>query len=385
MNKALLEFCATDSQRRVVEAVIEHGSQPKAARALGVNLRGLERTMARVRAVAALRGYAPEFNQTRPLPPGQELRRISTYYNRDGQPTGQWVIGAPADLSLEERVRAIAAGLADEIKPFPPTPAPKRTRESLLNLYPVADYHLNMFAWAEESGEDWDLEIAERTLMQFFSAAIKQAPDAEIGLFAQMGDFLHSDSHAAVTPTNKHLLDVSGRFPQAVRAAVRCNRRIVEMLLRKHKKVHLIYCDANHDPSAGAWQRETAADAYRNEPRVTVDTSPDSYYAYQFGKVMLGFHHGHRRNPNNVDVVLAAKFPKMFGECSWRYAFTGHLHSDKVVESPLMRTEQLRSLATSDAYASSAGYVSKRDGKVITFHRDCGEVSRVVLTPEMLK
>lgn len=381
---ALLQFCYTEEQRKVVELCVNNTVAEAAARA-GKNVRSVERMLARIRAIAALRGHAPEFDLTHPVAPGQFLRGASTYYNKDGKPAGQWVKSAAVDLALEERIKAMLAGIGDELKPYAPVKAPVRTRRPLLNLYPIADYHLNMFAWAEESGADWDLDLAECRLMRFFSQAVKQSPDARVGVFAQMGDFLHTDSHAALTPTNKHLLDVSVRFPQAVRAAVRCNRRIIEMLLRKHERVHIIHADANHDPSASVWLRETTADLYRREKRVTVDTSPASYYALQHGKTMLGFHHGHRRGPGNVDAVLAATFPKMFGECTKRYAFTGHLHSDRVIETPLFRVEQLRSLAESDAYATSSGYISGVDAKVYTFHEEFGMVGSLILCPEALQ
>jgi len=46
--------------------------------------------------------------------------------------------------------------------------------------------------------------------------------------------------------------------------------------------------------------------------------------------------------------------------CEHVFAHLGHLHSDAVYESPLMRVERHRHLAAPDAYASKDGWISGR-------------------------
>jgi hypothetical protein len=55
-------------------------------------------------------------------------------------------------------------------------------------------------------------------------------------------------------------------------------RQIIQMLLEKYKRVHVKWCDANHDPTSAAWMREFLVALYSNEPRVSIDNSPDTYY-----------------------------------------------------------------------------------------------------------
>ena len=50
-----------------------------------------------------------------------------------------------------------------------------------------------------------------------------------------------------------------------------------------------------------------------------------------------------------------------------------------------MVLEQHRTLASKDAYASRGGYLSGRDSKVITYHKDYGEVGRSTININMLK
>jgi hypothetical protein len=75
----------------------------------------------------------------------------------------------------------------------------------------------------------------------------------------------------------------------------------------------------------------------------------------------------------------------MFGRTKYAYAHTGHLHSIDVKENNLMIVEQHRTLAAPDAYAARGGWISGRDAKVITYHKEFGEVSRITINSDMLK
>ena len=69
-----------------------------------------------------------------------------------------------------------------------------------------------MMALGCQAGEDWDLEKAEKLILDWFSMGIQQSPNAKECIFAQIGDFLHYDSIEPITPTSKHLLDTFYTF-----------------------------------------------------------------------------------------------------------------------------------------------------------------------------
>lgn len=66
-------------------------------------------------------------------------------------------------------------------------------------------------------------------------------------------------------------------------------------------------------------------------------------------------------------------------------AHLGHLHHVDVKENNLMIVEQHRTLAPADAYAARGGWLTGRDAKVITYHKQFGEVGRITISPDMLK
>jgi hypothetical protein len=249
----------------------------------------------------------------------------------------------------------------------------------------VTDLHFGMLAWAEENRKaDWDLKIAEKLLLDWFSAAIATSPAAAMAVFAQLGDLMHHDALRSVTPGHGHVLDADSRLQKVIRVVIRVVRQIIAMLLEKYSLVHVVMASGNHDEASSIWMRELLSAMYENEPRVTVDNSADLYYAHEWGNTGLFYHHGHKRNvKNGVDAMFAGKFRDMFGRCRKCYGHVGHFHEDEAKDTPLMKIERHRTLAAPDAHANAA-FLSERDAKVITYHKVFGEVGRHTLTPEMV-
>lgn len=329
---------------------------------------------------------APTLNQADNLPDGLKLRGTSTLTDvRTGEQVMQWVKTSADEAARELATQAAIRAMAETIKPVKAQRAPVRTVADLANLYVVSDYHLGMLAWPEETGDDWNLSLAEDMLVNWFGAAIAQSPDAELGIFCQLGDFLHFDGLDAVTPASKHLLDADTRFQKIVRVAIRAIRRVIGMLLAKHAQVIVLMAEGNHDTASSIWLRELLAALYGDEPRVTVDVSPDPYYCVEHGATALFFHHGHKHRMAGIDAVFAAKFREVFGRTKYAYAHMGHLHHVDVKETNLMLVEQHRTLAAKDAYASRGGWMSDRDAQAITYSKRFGEVGRVRVSPKMLE
>lgn len=319
------------------------------------------------------------------VPDGYKIKGTSSLVDEFGNTKLQWV---KTDTDAERQVelmKAVIEGMKSEITPVAPVKAARAKRDDkLLNLYTVSDFHLGMLAWADESGDDWDMKIAEDLFSRWFDAAFQKAPDAGTGVINLLGDLAHFDSLDTVTPASGHVLDADTRYQKLVRYMIRMVRRVVDMALVKHKTVRLLIVQGNHDESGMIWLAEMFSTLYDNEPRVFVDTSPDVYKMVQHGKTTLFFHHGHKARFDAIEPVMIAKFRKAFGESVYSYAHVGHLHHQKIIESRNMIVEQHRTLAAKDAYASRGGWMSGRSANVITYSAEYGEVARLTISPEML-
>lgn len=392
--------------RRRADAYLEHGTLVKAAAALGIGKSALAESVKRA-AEAGLLGtepvlpgfrisrisntpsgtfiqQAPERGEKFAIPNGHVVKGVSALVDGEGRVIQQWQKTAVEAEGQLAAFRAMVEGLKEDLPRITIMPAPQHVEEDLLNQFVVTDSHFGMLAHREETGADYDLRLAEQLLLDWFAAAVAGAPHANTAVLAQLGDLLHHDALESVTPAHKHVLDADSRLHKVVRVVIRTLRRVVDMLLQKHKHVHVVMASGNHDPASSVWVRELLATIYENEPRVTVDTSPMLYYAYKWGDTALFYHHGHKRGVAQVDATLAGMFREMFGQSKYAFAHVGHLHSDEGRKSALMYVERHETLAAPDAYAAGGGWLSGRSAKVITYSRQYGEVARSTLRPEMV-
>jgi hypothetical protein len=379
-----LKAFATETQRKYIDAIKSAGSIRAAGRALrvadttiGASLRTLQRKAAR-------EGMAPGHFESG-VAPGYLMGKVTVQRGASGAVERTWERQSPEQTAMMDAIKEAYAAMAQELPRVPPTGFTAATDDKLATLYTLTDSHVGMLAWAEEGGADWDLQIAEATLVGCFAQMVRASPAAKIGFVNQLGDFLHYDSAVApVTPQSGHVLDADGRFPKMVSTAVRVLRRVVGLALEKHEQVVLLLAEGNHDMGSSVWLRVMFKALYEDEPRVTVIDSALPYYTYQHGKTMLAFHHGHLKKNDQLPILFAAQFPKIWGVTTKRYAHCGHRHHVEEKEHSGMTVIQHATLAARDAYAARGGWISERSVTAITYHSEYGQVARNTVTPEML-
>jgi hypothetical protein len=379
-----LKLYATPRQWDVLCAYEEYGTDVKTAEALGVDKSYISRVRTAVTAKAAMNGYAPDHHLTTPTPPGYKIKGTSTLIDKTtGEAKIQWVKTTADAEAQEAAFQAALEGFKDEITPIKPTKAPD-TLSHLLTVYPIGDHHFGMLAWGEETGgEDYDLKRGEFLLCGAMDHLVDTSPASQEAAVLVLGDFMHYDGMAPVTPTHGHLLDADSRFPKMVRAAVKSLRYLVSRALEKHGKVRLIIEIGNHDLSSSIFMMECMSALYENEPRVEVDNSPRNIHCFSFGKNMLGTHHGDKIKVDALVQFFANDFKELWGQTTYRYFHTCHDHHDRVKEVVGGIVEGHRILAPADAH-SAKNHRSLQSMKSIVYHAEFGEVARHTVTPAML-
>jgi hypothetical protein len=99
---------------------------------------------------------------------------------------------------------------------------------------------------------------------------------------------------------------------------------------------------------------------YENEPRVEVLNSELQYYTYQHGETMLAWHNCYLKKNDQLPLLFAAQFPKVWCETTRPYAHTGHRHHFEKKERSDMTVVQHSTLATRDAYAAHSYWMSEQ-------------------------
>lgn len=307
---------------------------------------------------------------------GLKLRGTSTLVREDGSTALQWI---KTDKDQEQRdayYRALGEALAAKVPRVKPAPPPRGSEKALMACYPIGDAHIGMLSWGTETGEDFDLRIAERIQCAAMRALVDSAPTARHGTIINLGDWLHYDSMAAVTPASGHNLDADSRYGKVIRVALAVMRTCINAALRKHSAVRVVNAIGNHDETGALWMAQALAAAYEREPRVTVDTSPSVFNYFEHGACLVGVHHGHKLRPERLPGVMATDQPQAWGRTKHRYWWLGHVHHQRVIEHPGVIVESFNTLAAKDAYAHSGGWRAQRNMKCIVLHKDHGEVAR---------
>ena len=347
------------------ELVAQHGSKAAAARFLGI-------------ASSTFKDRMEMESRQNCAITDASITGKSTLYDAKGNTVMEWVKTQATKADKEQALITALKALTEEFKGLSPiVQAPKQCDADLMVVYPVGDPHIGMYSWADETGEDFDLKIAEDTISKVFDRLIPLTPPAETALVNILGDTLHADDQSNQTPAHKHQLDVDSRFPKVLMVAIRIYRHKILRLLEKHQNVIVRIEPGNHDPHA-VWAIKVALAAYfENNKRVMIDLTPGKLWYYRFGKVLIGSTHGDTVKHATLPGLMACERAKDWGETEHRYWYTGHIHTQTVHEYPGVICESFRTLATKDAYTTAYGYRSGRDQYAIVHHKEYGEIGRL--------
>jgi len=373
-----LRSYATVRELEYIEAIEKHGSQRKAAVALGVSKNAICDSINNLKKRAAKRGYSPEHNLIHPVAPGQMLRGASQLYRRgEAEPLLTWVKSSADQAWQEEMMRATIAAMSEDVRGMAPiSQAPAHISKDIITVFPFGDPHVGLFCWAKEVGEAFDLEIGRKLTLGAVDRLMETAPASDIAILLLLGDVFHMNDQTNQTPAHKHQLDVDSRFVKVLQVGIETYRHAILRALEKYNKVVVKLMPGNHDPQA-IWALAFTLSAYfSNEPRVEVDLNPSKFWYYRFGTTLLGSTHGDTVKHGQLGAIMACDRPADWGQTKHRYWLTGHVHSKNVQEFPGVICESFRTTAASDSYANGHGYRAGRDMSCIVYHAEHGEIER---------
>jgi hypothetical protein len=373
VNHASLLPYANEHQTKVLKACIEHGSARKAAKALGINNRTVDRIVERLKMRAAARDPKLHAHQA---PPGYTLRGASTLLDANGEVVQTWVKTAKETQSASELLEVFRSAIEDApLRAKTLVPGPKLLDKDLLAVYPMGDPHLGMLAWRIETGEDFDVKIAERNLCAATERLVALAPPAHTALLINVGDFFHSDNSSGTTTAGTRV-DTDSRWSKVLQIGINTMIRCIDCALEKHAEVVVINEIGNHDAHTAIMLSVCLAHHYRNNPRVKIDVSPSKFHWYEFGLNLIGVTHGDTCKAEKLPGVMATDRAEAWGRTKFRRFYTGHVHHESVKEFPGCTVETMRTLASKDAWHAGQGYRSGRSMVCDVHHRTRGRILR---------
>jgi hypothetical protein len=315
------------------------------------------------------------------VPERHVIKGVSSFVV-DGEVRGQWIKTTAQNDERAAWMEAIR-GMSDSLPRLEPTPHPESSDCDLLAVYPVGDPHVGLRSWHEDAGENFDLDIAKHRYISAFKHLIDLAPPAREALIIFIGDTAHADGQNNTT-TKGTRVDVDSRTIKMARTIIEISRYAIDLALEKHGHVTKIIERGNHDELISAMIALGLSLLYENEPRVTIDVSPQMFHWFRFGQNLIGTHHGDKVKPMDLLGVMAVDRQQDWGETTHRRFYLGHYHHQIVKEVPGLVCEYLPTLASSDAWHHAMGYRSSKAMYMDVFHRERGHIDRHIVGVQQL-
>lgn len=370
--EALLPFAVSESQKKAIQALIEHGSARKAAKALGIDKRNVERALKRIRVLAAQKDPAQHAKQA---PDAYHLKGVSTLVDGEGRVVQQWIktakdATAPADV-LELFKAAVEDGPPRARTLVPPA---KNHDADLLSVYPMGDPHIGMLAWGVETGADFDLKIAEHNLVSATRQLVALSPPSKRALVVDVGDFFHADNMTGTTARSGNKLDTDSRWGKVLQVGLRAKVACIDAALEKHETVEVIITPGNHDDHSAVMLSLCLQQYYRENVRVVIAPMPTAYQYVEFGLNLFGITHGHLVKGSELPSVMAYDKPDAWGRTKHRFWLCGHIHHYDGKEYRGCLVEHFNTLAGRDAWTHAAGFRSDRNMLCHVHHMRRGRI-----------
>ena len=193
----------------------------------------------------------------------------------------------------------------------------------------IPDLHSGLLSWKDETGEDYNLNIAKERFFKAMSDIVNRCSVHSISkiLFVTLGDLLHTDNDSQTT-TKGTFQQVDGRIAQVFDHTLDMIIDGIRML-SEVAPVEVIYLCGNHDRVLGYTLAKAVEKAFTGSGGVDFDVSPNPQKHRLLGVSLVGWTHGDMPRKNMAG-WLQDRARKEFGLCKYAEIHSGHYHSEQV-------------------------------------------------------
>lgn len=309
--------------------------------------------------------------------------KISNYWSKL-KPNGKFTSSVLAtlrkvdkDISLQKDV--LIKELVDSIKPIALNKVDNKDKVYAYEIN-IPDHHFGKMAWSEESGEDYDLKIAETRYTNAVENLMSLVDNSKIEkiIFPIGNDMLNIDSRKNETFAGTSQ-DSDSRFFKIVRAVKNILIKTINSL-SVVAPVDVIVISGNHDPESMFMIGEILDAFYHNNKNVNINNQAVQRKYYKYGKCGFQYTHGNEEKHGDLGLIFATEQSKLWADTEFRFCKLGHYHKNKkmtyisIDEHQGFQVQILPSLSGSDAWHASKGYNSKKQAKAFLYHKEGGQI-----------
>ena len=293
-------------------------------------------------------------------------------------------------------IAAFKAELLDGLKALgqevyaPPERVSVEDKSARLVLVALADLHIGKLAWHEETGQNYDSDIAVaigRYAYRELLSRVAHTPIDEVVLL--MGnDLMHVDNGKNTTNAGTPM-DADTRWQRSFRLA----RDLAIWAVAQYRtlgRVRVVIVPGNHDRERVFYLGEVLQAFFHHDKDVVVQQALATRQYYHWRKVLLGFTHGNKEKLKDLPLLMAAEQPQAWAKARYREWFVGHYHAKgevvrNIQEAMGVRVRILPSLSATDAWHYEQGYVGNlRAAEAYIYHPIHGpETETTVHAPQV--
>lgn len=266
---------------------------------------------------------------------------------------------------VDTLLSAVREELKGGIPPYKPFKLKKKKKHHHIHArmfeVSIPDMHFGKLALEEETGQQYDIEIAEKIYRTAVQSIMELANGPIDRILLPIGNDLFNVDNAFLT--------TYANTPQENTHSIKQLYRKVKNILRdtiidlsRIAPVDVIVIPGNHDKTLTYFLGESIEDMFAFDQRVQVNNSSTNTKYYQWGKVLLGFAHGQIEKPAQLPLIMATDVPNKWAATQFREWHLGHFHRKKdQVYMPLsnnngVHIRVLPSLTAADNWHKDHGY-----------------------------
>lgn len=279
---------------------------------------------------------------------------------------------------------AISQMLKD-IEKFAPTYQPikyETSKDGHLFEVDLPDVHFGRLSWADESGLDYDINIAKKSILKVINDLLSASKLYKINkiLLPIGNDFFNVDNREGTTARGTPQQEDT-RWQKTFKAGREICVEMIDMC-SSIAKTDVIIVPGNHDLQRSFYLGDSLESWYRKCKNVTINNSAKSRKYYYYGNNLIGFTHGYFEKLDRLPLIMAHEEPELWAKSSNREWHTGDKHKKKDLmvfssEDSGMVVRILRALAVADAWTFNMGYVgTKRAAEAFMWHPSNGLVAQ---------
>ena len=229
------------------------------------------------------------------------------------------------------------------------------------------DVHFGKLAWSQETGQDYDLYIAEKIYLAAIDDLLRRSEcyNVEKIIFPLGQDFFNVDNWKGETANGTLVESTDDRMTKVFEVGVEAVKWAL-MRCREIAPTQVLWSPGNHDRSTSWYLCKTLQQYFNgaNAKDITFDLSANQRKYVLYGNSLIGFTHSCDEKMGDLPLLMAKEEKELWSKAKFHHWHVGHFHKKKETRYIAGDTYNgvsvtiLPSLTASDSYHYRHGWIS---------------------------